>query len=250
MPRGGMPESATDSGGGWALELDGISHTFGAVEALRDISLRLPHGVVALVGANGAGKTTLIRLLVGSLQLQTGEVRGPVVASGSVGYVPQAAPPSRLFTAQAYLVYFGLLQGLSESEAQKAAESVLGLVNLSESARVPTSRLSGGMFRRLMLGAGIIVSPQLLVLDEPTVGLDPIQRDLMLQVIRDNVTAPLTLFSTHLIEDVAQIADWVVVLRHGSVAFTGTAAELTGEPVPTTERLRAAVSELMTEQPA
>jgi ABC-2 type transport system ATP-binding protein len=218
-----------------SLEVRGIVVRYGAVEALRGVSLAFTPGVTALLGENGAGKTTLVRTLCGLLKPVQGAVYGDGVElrrrsdwrrfSRSIGYLPQSVPVLRHMTAAQYLQYVAYLKRMDMSAARSSALSSLKDVGLEDRADMRTTKLSGGMRRRLGLAAALVGDPGVVLLDEPTVGLDPGQRIEMRRIVRAVAATRAVLISTHLAEDASALAERVVVVHQGRVAFDGSARD-------------------------
>ncbi|MGQ0626344.1 MAG: ABC transporter ATP-binding protein [Sporichthyaceae bacterium] len=224
------------------LRIHGLTVRYGSFTALADVTADLNVGVTGLLGANGAGKTTLMRTLAGILTAQQGNViwQGGE-SSYRCGYMPQEAPRTALLTSRDYVRYLALLTGVARREVTDRVALALEATGLTEKAKTRVSRLSGGMFRRLMLAAALVGEPDVLLLDEPTVGLDPIQREEMLAVLRRVGENKAVVLSSHLLDDVADVADSLLILREGRVAFQGPIGELTETPGD----LRARVVDLM-----
>jgi ABC-2 type transport system ATP-binding protein len=218
-----------------------VHRSFGAMHALADVDLTIRSGVTALLGVNGAGKTTLMRILTGVLEPTAGKVAligddGARILRRSqlgrhVGYMPQTVLAVPGLNASQYLRYVGFLKSLNGRSAKVEAARVLELVDLAPQARTPTKALSGGMLRRLGLAAALIGRPTLIVLDEPMAGLDVEQRTTMRSVIRESAADAPVLLSTHLAEDVAEIADRICLLHTGRVRYDGTLDDFAGAPV-------------------
>jgi len=216
--------------------LDHVSVHFGRTIALQPTTLTLEPGVVGLLGPNGAGKTTLLRTLATTLAPTTGritvaghDVTGThtqrVQARRHIGFTPQEVVFPRAMTAFAFLDYIAVLKEWKDSPARhREVHRVLELVDLAERANSRVSKLSGGQRRRLAIAQALIGEPTLLILDEPTTGLDPEQRATLRNLLSH---APGTvLISTHQTEDIAALCDRVIVLSAGQVRFDGTVAAL------------------------
>ncbi|HSN55879.1 MAG TPA: ABC transporter ATP-binding protein [Candidatus Sulfomarinibacteraceae bacterium] len=217
------------------LEVMGVRRSFGSRAALDGVDLSLrPAEIYALLGPNGAGKTTLVRAISGRLRLDGGEVRllggDPAADAGArclLGLVPQELALYPELTARENLEVFGRLMALGRDEAREATRRLLEQVGLSDRAHDLVSTLSGGMKRRLNVAAGVIHRPQVLLLDEPTVGVDPAAREgiheLLRELRRDGLAILLT---THDLEQAAELADRVGMLIDGRIRAEGTPAEL------------------------
>ncbi|MEU5630902.1 ABC transporter ATP-binding protein [Streptomyces rishiriensis] len=215
-----------------------LSLRFGGTRALDGVSLRLGHGVTGLLGPNGAGKTTLLRVLATAVPPDGGRVTAlghdPGTASGrlalrrTLGYLPQNPGFHPDFTAFDFVDYVAILKELTDRAARlREVRRVLEAVNLSDVRGKRLKRLSGGMRQRVALAAALVGDPGFLVLDEPTVGLDPEQRMHFRELIAQAGEGRTVLLSTHQTEDVAMLCHRVVVLDRGRVRFEGAPAELT-----------------------
>ena len=230
-----------------SVQLCQVSFSYRRRLVLDCLDIELSTGVTGLVGENGAGKTTLLRLLAGlqrpdrgSIRWQGGDLNRVPHFAREVGYLPQSSTPTRMLTTRNYVEYFALLKGLPRREVAAATDDALDTVGLSARARERTSALSGGMFKRAAIAAAIVGRPRLLLFDEPTVGLDPVQRLGILQLIGRLSEDAVTLFSTHLVEDLHIAAQHLVVLRNGKVAYAGPTADVSSR-----DELRAAVLALV-----
>jgi ABC-2 type transport system ATP-binding protein len=219
------------------VRMNGIDKRFGRTRALRDVSLELGPGITGLLGPNGAGKTTLLRIVATVLARDGGELtvlgNDPADAAGrlairrSLGYVPQEPGFHPNFTAFEFVDYVAILKEMTDRRARHdEVRRVLGLVGLTDVSAKKIRALSGGMRRRLSLAQALLGDPALLVLDEPTAGLDPEQRLRFREVVSAIAERQTVLLSTHQTEDVAALCGRVVVLHEGSVRFDGTAAGL------------------------
>ena len=219
-----------------SVQATGVTVRFGELVALDDVAISLDRGVTALLGENGAGKTTLMRVLATLLQPDTGElhIEGVTVSRRaetaayrrSIGYLPQKVPAVKHLTVQQYLEYLAFLKGMARKTAVAEVAHALALVDLTEKRSSRTTSLSGGMRRRLGLAAAVLGYPKMLLFDEPTVGLDPVQRIEVRDLVKRCAEKCPVLLSTHLSEDVVAVADDVVVLHHGRVVFDDTLAVL------------------------
>ena len=207
---------------------------YGAVQALNGASFELRKGeLLALLGPNGAGKTTLIRAIAGRVRLDGGEIRvfdRPVVAGRTpkeLGIVPQEIAVYPLLTARENLDAFGRLQGLSGAGLTRQVDWALERTGLADRSREPVRQFSGGMRRRLNIACGILHHPRIVLLDEPTVGVDPQSRDriygMLGELARDGVSLILT---THHLEEAEARCSRTVIIDHGKVIESGTLPEL------------------------
>lgn len=222
-----------------AIDVDDVVHSFGRHRALDHFSLEAAPGVVGLLGPNGAGKTTLLRGLATVLPFDTGEVRllgrdlrrtdERTEVRRRLGYLPQDVGFHRSFTCFEAIDYIAVLKEHTRTAARHdEVRRVLDLVGLSEHAGKKIRTLSGGMRRRLGLAQALLGTPELLVLDEPTVGLDPEQRINFRDIISDAGAGRTVVLSTHQTEDVAAICSQIVVVDQGRPLFQGSPQELAG----------------------
>ncbi|RMI34767.1 ATP-binding cassette domain-containing protein [Streptomyces triticirhizae] len=195
---------------------------------IEKLDYRLPDGLTVLLGPNGAGKSTLLKLAASALAPRAGTVSLGGLAYGSpsyrraVAWMPQAITPLPSLTAREYVAYVGRLKGMARSDAWERAERALARVELADRAGERTSRLSGGQLRRVGVATALVHEARVLLLDEPTAGMDPRQRRVfrdLLAALRDEVHI---LMSTHDVADLAEEADQVTVLDRGRVLHTGT----------------------------
>jgi ABC-2 type transport system ATP-binding protein len=217
--------------------VDDLVQTFGRVRALDGVTLRARTGVTGLLGPNGAGKTTLLRVLATVLAPEQGRVRllglDPSVPRERqeirrrLGYLPQEPGYSRTFTAFELVDYVAVLKEMTERRARHdEVRRVLELVDLTEVSGRKVKTLSGGMRRRLGLAQALLRDPDLVVLDEPTVGLDPEQRLRFRDLVSRAGEERTVLLSTHQTEDVAALCGHVVVVDRGRALFSGTVPSL------------------------
>lgn len=217
------------------IKLNKVSQSYRNHQVLRDLELTISSGVIGLVGPNGAGKTTLLRTMATVLPPKSGEVTiGDVHvhreadarrARRQIGYLPQrfGAPSSmRLLD---FIRYSAWLRGVPGDRWDLEAEAAIDAVDLQDRRRSRMGSLSGGMRQRAGIASAIVGTPSLLLLDEPTVGLDPGQR-LQFRSIIDGLESIAVVLSTHLIDDVDAICDRVIVLYDGQIRFDGTVGEL------------------------
>jgi ABC-2 type transport system ATP-binding protein len=220
-----------------SISLRGVGRTFGATWALADVDLDLEPGVIGLLGPNGAGKTTLLRLLATALPPTQGEVRvlgrDPEASAERtdirrrLGYLPQEVGFPRGFTAFAFVDYIALLKEWTQPAARHAeVRRVLDQVGLSNLATKRIRAMSGGQRRRVALAQALLGSPPVLILDEPTSGVDPEQRVTLRTVLAEIARTSIVVLSTHQTEDVAALCERVIVLDQGRVRYDGQVTEL------------------------
>src|SRR5688572_17653528 len=221
------------------LTVSNAAKRYGAVQALSGASFALRKGeLLALLGPNGAGKTTLIRAIAGRVRLDGGEIRvfdQPVVAGRTpkeLGIVPQELAVYPLLTARENLDSFGRLQGLSGSELAKQVDWALERTGLADRAREPVKQFSGGMRRRLNIACGILHHPRIVLLDEPTVGVDPQSRDRIYTTLGELTAEGVSLvLTTHHLEEAEARCARTVIIDHGKVIASGTLPELVDHTV-------------------
>ncbi|MFJ7293171.1 ABC transporter ATP-binding protein [Streptomyces collinus] len=222
------------------VSASGLSLRYGGTRALDDVSLRLTAGVTGLLGPNGAGKTTLLRVLATALPAHRGAFtvlgHDPATARGRqevrrrLGYLPQTPGFHPDFTAFEFVDYVAILKEMTDRGVRhREVRRVLDEVGLADVRGKRIRKLSGGMRQRVALGAALVGDPGFLVLDEPTVGLDPEQRMRFRELIAGAGEGRTVLLSTHQTEDVAMLCHRVIVMAGGGVRFEGTPAELTAQ---------------------
>ena len=227
------PEGAT------MLELSHLSKRFGSLQALDDLSLSLEAGeIVGFVGANGAGKSTTMRIVMGVLAADCGTVTwkgSPVDAATrrAIGYMPEERGLYPRMKVAEQLVYLARLHGLSASAAKAAAERWTERLGLEGRRGDEVQSLSLGNQQRVQLAAALVSDPELLILDEPFSGLDPVAVDVMSQVLLERAAAGVpTLFSSHQLDVVERLCDRVVIIRSGRLVADGTIPELQATETP------------------
>ncbi|SFU97734.1 ABC transporter ATP-binding protein [Alicyclobacillus macrosporangiidus] len=225
-----------------AISLQSVRKSYGANLALADVTLTVRRGTCfGLLGPNGAGKSTAMKIVCGVLKPDAGQVsvlgvdvaRDPFAARRLVGYVPQDITLYESLTAVDNLQFFGGLYGLRGATLSNRVQDALRRVGLASRARDRVGTYSGGMKRRLNIAAALLHRPQLLILDEPTVGVDPQSRNHILELIRglraDGVTV---VYATHYMEEAEAVCDDVAILDHGRVLTQGALGEVLARHAP------------------
>lgn len=210
-----------------ALVIERVSKQYKNKIAVDRVSVTLEQGVVGLLGANGAGKTTLIRMICGILEPSSGTVSFNGVNAGReeyramLGYLPQDFGYYPEFTARDFLLYFAALKGIPKRQARQRTDELLELVTLQDVAKKKIKTFSGGMKQRLGIAQALLNHPKLLVMDEPTAGLDPKERVKFRNILDTLGEESLVLLSTHIVSDVEHIADEVLMMKDGQLIFKG-----------------------------
>ncbi len=217
------------------LVLDGAGKRYGDRWAVRGIDLELESGIVGLVGPNGAGKTTLMRMVASLVPATAGRItwNGVDVAShgaelrSRLGYLPQDFGLYGEFTARRFLTYIAAMKRLPGAQARRRVDELLELVNLSADAERRLRGFSGGMRRRVGIAQALLNDPPLVIVDEPTAGLDPLERVRFRTLLAGLAENRLILFSTHIVGDVEAIASRLVLMNQGRVLDDTTPERLT-----------------------
>lgn len=218
------------------IEIVNVSKQYEAIQALQNIGLTIPEGTCfGLVGPNGAGKSTLMKILSGVLQ----DFEGDIIVKGHsvmkdrikvkklIGYIPQDICLEETLTAKDNLRYFGSLYGLKGKELQDRCENVLKQIGLSERKKDKVSTFSGGMKRRLNIGCALLHNPSIIIMDEPTVGIDPQSRNSIFSIIHELKEKGSTIiYSSHYMEEVEHLCDSIALIDKGTLVESGTMDEL------------------------
>ena len=213
------------------LNIDRVTRQYGPKIAVDRIRLTLKPGVTGLLGANGAGKTTLMRMLCGILRPTSGSISldGLDVSTEGyravLGYLPQDFGYYPSFSALDFLLYLGALKGMERKQAKERSLELLEVVGLGEVARKKIRTYSGGMKQRLGIAQALLSRPKLLILDEPTAGLDPKERVRFRTLIEEQGKESIVLLSTHIVSDVEHIAGRILMVKDGQLIYDGSAAD-------------------------
>ena len=217
------------------LSLDRLTKQYGRKIAVDCVSTVLKPGVYGLLGANGAGKTTLLRMLCAVLEPTSGEVlfnETEVVSMGAdyrniIGYLPQDFGYYPGYTAMEFLMYIAALKGIPKRMAKRRAAELLEVVGLSQEAGKKINTFSGGMKQRVGIAQALLNNPKIVILDEPTAGLDPKERVRFRNLLSDYAEDKIVILSTHIVSDIEAIADEVLLIKKGRFVMQGTVPELT-----------------------
>lgn len=210
------------------LKLENIKKNYSKKMAVDNISFEFNNGVYGLLGSNGAGKTTLINIICGLVKPSGGKVifnnkdilLDKTILLNSIGYLPQHFSYYPNFSALDFLRYMGVLKGIEENLDEKC-EELLKLVGLSKESKNKIKTFSGGMKQRLSIAQSLLNDPKILVLDEPTVGLDPKERIRFRNLISSLGKKRIVILSTHIVGDIESIANEIIILKEGSIVDTG-----------------------------
>lgn len=224
------------------LELIGLTKRYGKTTALDDFSGVFSPGIYGLLGPNGAGKTTLINILAGILEPTSGQVllNGQSIWEmgdeyrAKLGFVPQQQKLYDFYTGYQFLEYMAALKGLDRRKAPEVIQSVLEAVELTEHSGKKVGAYSGGMKQRLLLAQALLNDPQILILDEPTAGLDPRQRIVLRNLIARVSVNKIVFFATHVVSDLESISTRLLLMKEGKLLSNGTVAQHTK---PLTDRV-------------
>jgi ABC-type multidrug transport system ATPase subunit len=219
------------------VEITDLTRRFGRATAVCEVDLNADSGVLGLLGPNGAGKTTLLRMMATVVAPTSGQMRLLDRDPGSygprrqirrrLGYLPQQLGYYPGFTVAEFVEYFALLKEMPSTRISAAVSAAIERVDLGAKAGARLRTLSGGMLRRVGIAQAIVNEPDLLLLDEPTAGLDPEQRVAFRALMRELGAAATVVVSTHLVEDVGAACGRVALMDNGKIVFQGTPAELT-----------------------
>lgn len=214
------------------LKIDRVTKKYGSKIACDRISLTLEKGVYGLLGANGAGKTTLMRMICGILDPSSGSLScdGIDVSQEEyrelLGYLPQDFGYYPEFTAQDFMLYIAALKGIPKSRAKVKTAELLEMVSLKSEAKKKIKTFSGGMKQRLGIAQALLNDPKILVLDEPTAGLDPKERIKFRNIISRMGADRIILLSTHIVSDIEHIANTILIMKNGQMIHEGSLEDI------------------------
>ncbi len=217
------------------LNVNRLSKQYKNKIAVDRVSYTFEEGIYGLLGANGAGKTTFMRMLCGILEPTSGEVfyNGISVAAeeyrAALGYLPQDFGYYPGFTGYDFLLYMAALKGLGRGHAKKKAKELLRFVSLEDMAKKKIKTYSGGMKQRLGIAQALLNDPKILILDEPTAGLDPKERVRFRNLLEGLGRDTIVVLSTHIVSDVDKIADAILLMKDGQMIFQGKREEIPGD---------------------
>lgn len=216
------------------VELQKVCKSYGKKVALNDFSYIFENGIYGLLGANGAGKSTLMNLITDNVKRDSGNIlynSKEILDMGAsyrelIGYMPQQQGFYENFSARMFLYYMAELKGIKKKEAKKQIEELLSIVNLSDVADKKIGGFSGGMKQRVLLAQALLGNPKILILDEPTAGLDPKERVNLRNYIHELSENKIILLATHVVSDVETIADKILIMKDGNLVADDSPEEL------------------------
>ena len=219
------------------LKIQNLQKDYGTVKALKGVDLTLTEGIYGFLGPNGAGKSTTMNILTGNLNATSGTVTydgKPISEMGmeyrrKLGYMPQQQSLYPTFTVKRFLSYMAALRGMTKAEAKERIPIVLEQVELTEFADRKIAALSGGMKQRLLIAQAILGDPEILILDEPTAGLDPKQRIVIRNLIASIALHKIVIIATHVVSDVEYIAKEIVLMDQGNIVRACSRSDLVTE---------------------
>lgn len=216
------------------IQIKNLSKNYSRVKALKNVNLNITQGMFGLLGRNGAGKTTLMKILATLLNKSGGQVTlcGIDISRGReirkiIGYLPQDFSVYPALSVYEAMDYLGVLSGISSPERKRLIPELLKKVNLLEYKNVKVKALSGGMKRRLGIAQAIMNNPKVLIVDEPTAGLDPEERIRFRNLLSEMAKDRIVILSTHIVGDIESTCEHIAILEKGSILYNGTVKELT-----------------------
>ncbi|MFB1051022.1 ABC transporter ATP-binding protein [Paraliobacillus sp. JSM ZJ581] len=216
------------------LAINNVSKKFNNFTALQDINLEFTNGIYGLLAPNGAGKTTLIKMLVTLLFPTKGEIlyNGTEISSldeayrSVLGYLPQEFGYYKHYSPEKYLMYLAALKGLNKKDVQDKIQELLKLVGLENVSSKKMKKFSGGMIQRVGIAQAMLNDPKILILDEPTAGLDPKERARFRRLLTDLARDRIIILSTHIVSDVESIANEIIMIKNKSILYKDTVANI------------------------
>ena len=218
------------------LEVNEVKKSFGKLDVVKGVSFKVERGEsFGLLGPNGAGKSTTISMICGLLSMDKGDIevggysvkKSPMVVKRKIGIVPQDIALYPTMTAKENLAFWGKMYGLKRTEAKRKANQVLMDVGLADRGNDKIETFSGGMKRRINIGAALMHDPELLIMDEPTVGIDPQSRNHILETVKGlNEKGMTVIYTSHYMEEVEYLCKRIAIIDHGEVIALGTKNEL------------------------
>lgn len=225
------------------IKVEHLSHRYSIQWAVRDISFEMPQrGIYGLLGSNGAGKSTLMNIICGVIKQTEGDVfvkgvnirENPIASKRHIGFLPQKPPLYKDLTVEEYLTYAANLHFVPDSEVKKAIDEVLELCSISHFRKRLLKNLSGGYQQRVGIAQAIVHKPDVVILDEPTNGLDPNQIVEIRHLVKDIAEERTVILSTHILPEVQATCDHILMVEHGKLVFAGTVDEFDNYIVPNT----------------
>ena len=218
-----------------AIEVNGLDKRFGPIHAVRNVSFSVQHGeVLGFLGPNGAGKSTTMKMITGFLEPTDGTVlvnghdvkTDPISVKASIGYLPEGAPAYGEMTVQRFLEFIAEVRGYRGAEKQQRIGRVIELVHLDSVLEQTVETLSKGFKRRVGVAQALLHDPDVLIMDEPTDGLDPNQKHEVRSLIKEMAENKAIVISTHILEEVDAVCSRAIIIAAGQILFDGTPAEL------------------------
>lgn len=229
--------SAIDTRRMGMLKIKNLVKKYGDFIAINGISLELNEGITGILGGNGAGKSTLLNLITDNIKRTSGEIlynATDILSLGAgyrkkVGYTPQLQGMYEDFTAGQFMRYIGALKGMKHSVCKRETVELLEVVGLKDHASKKLGSFSGGMRQRVLLAAAMLDDPEILILDEPTAGLDPEERIRLRNHIAEIATSRIVLLATHIVSDIESVAEKVILMKKGEIIKYASPRELIDE---------------------
>lgn len=221
-----------------AVQVKSLDKQFGNIHAVRNVSFSVNHGeVLGFLGPNGAGKSTTMKMITGFLEPTSGTVivnghdvtKDPIEVKSSIGYLPEGAPSYGEMTVLSFLRFIAEIRGFSGTDMEERIAAVVGKINLEAVLGQTIETLSKGFKRRVGMAQTIIHDPDVLIMDEPTDGLDPNQKHEVRSLIKEMAEKKAIIISTHILEEVDAICSRAIIIASGQLLFDGTPAELRGK---------------------